>query len=76
MKKNKETKQNKMYITIDLTDMTKLPSQVILDLQKDLKIVDNAVEEVKEDIVEELVKGEYKKVHWYNKLWNTIKSIF
>ena len=76
MKKNKETKQNKMYITIDLTDMTKLPSQVILDLQKDLKIVDNAVEEVKEEIVEELVKGEYKKVHWYNKLWNTIKSIF
>lgn len=76
MKKNKETKQNKMYITIDLTDMTKLPSQVILDLQKDLKIVDKAVEEVKEDIVDELVKGEYKKVHWYNKLWNTIKSIF
>lgn len=76
MKKNKETKQNKMYITIDLTDMTKLPSQVILDLQKDLKIVDKAVEEVKEDIVEELVKGEYKKVRWYNNLWNTIKSIF
>lgn len=76
MKKNKETKQNKMYITIDLTDMTKLPSQVILDLQKDLKIVDKAVEEVKEDIVEELVKGDYKKVRWYNKLWNTIKSIF
>lgn len=76
MKKNKETKQNKMYITIDLTDMTKLPSQVILDLQKDLKIVDKAVEEVKEEIVDELVKGEYKKVHWYNKLWNTIKSIF
>lgn len=76
MKKNKETKQNKMYITIDLTDMTKLPSQVILDLQKDLKIVDNAVEEVKEEIVDELVKGDYKKVHWYNKLWNTIKSIF
>ena len=76
MKKNKETKQNKMYITIDLTDMTKLPSQVILDLQKDLKIVGKAVEEVKEEIVEELVKGDYKKVHWYNKLWNTIKSIF
>lgn len=76
MKKNKETKQNKMYITIDLTDMTKLPSQVILDLQKDLKIVDNAVEEVKEEMVDELVKGDYKKVHWYNKLWNTIKSIF
>lgn len=76
MKKNKETKQNKMYITIDLTDMTKLPSQVILDLQKDLKIVDKAVEEVKEEMVDELVKGEYKKVHWYNKLWNTIKSIF
>jgi len=76
MKKNKETKQNKMYITIDLTDMTKLPSQVILDLQKDLKIVDKAVEEVKEEIVDELVKGDYKKVHWYNKLWNTIKSIF
>ena len=76
MKKNKETKQNKMYITIDLTDMTKLPSQVILDLQKDLKIVDNAVEEVKEEMVDGLVKGEYKKVHWYNKLWNTIKSIF
>lgn len=76
MKKNKETKQNKMYITIDLTDMTKLPSQVILDLQKDLKIVDKAVEEVKEEIVDELVKGDYKKVRWYNKLWNTIKSIF
>lgn len=76
MKKNKETKQNKMYITIDLTDMTKLPSQVILDLQKDLKIVDKAVEEVKEEIVDELIKGEYKKVRWYNKLWNTIKSIF
>ena len=76
MDKNKETKQNKMYITIDLTDMTKLPSQVILDLQKDLKIVDKAVEEVKEEIVDELVKGECKKVHWYNKLWNTIKSIF
>ena len=76
MKKNKETKQNKMYITIDLTDMTKLPSQVILDLQKDLKIVNKAVEEVKEEMVDELVKGEYKKVHWYNKLWNTIKSIF
>ena len=76
MKKNKETKQNKMYITIDLTDMTKLPSQVILDLQKDLKIVNKAVEEVKEEIVDELVKGDYKKVHWYNKLWNTIKSIF
>lgn len=76
MKKNKETKQNKMYITIDLTDMTKLPSQVILDLQKDLKIVDKAVEEVKEEIVDELVKDDYKKVHWYNKLWNTIKSIF
>ena len=76
MKKNKETKQNKMYITIDLTDMTKLPSQVILDLQKDLKIVDKTVEEVKEEIVDELVKGDYKKVHWYNKLWNTIKSIF
>lgn len=76
MKKNKETKQNKMYITIDLTDMTKLPSQVILDLQKDLKIVDKAVEEVKEEMVDELVKGDYKKVHWYNKLWNTIKSIF
>lgn len=76
MKKNKETKQNKMYITIDLTDMTKLPSQVILDLQKDLKLVDKAVEEVKEEIVDELVKGDYKKVHWYNKLWNTIKSIF
>ena len=76
MKKNKETKQNKMYITIDLTDMTKLPSQVILDLQKDLKIVNKAVEEVKEEMVDELVKGEYKRVHWYNKLWNTIKSIF
>lgn len=76
MKKNKETKQNKMYITINLTDMTKLPSQVILDLQKDLKIVDKAVEEVKEEMVDELVKGDYKKVHWYNKLWNTIKSIF
>lgn len=76
MKKNKETKQNKMYITIDLTDMTKLPSQVILDLQKDLKLVDKAVEEVKEEIVDELVKGDYKKVRWYNKLWNTIKSIF
>lgn len=76
MKKNKETKQNKMYITIDLTDMTKLPSQVILDLQKDLKLADKAVEEVKEEIVDELVKGDYKKVRWYNKLWNTIKSIF
>ena len=75
MKKNKETKQNKMYITIDLTDMTKLPSQVILDLQKDLKIVDNAVEEVKEDIVSEVAEGA-KNVRWYNKLWNTIKSIF
>ena len=76
MKKNKETKQNKMYITIDLTDMTKLPSQVILDLQKYLKLADKAVEEVKEEIVDELVKGDYKKVRWYNKLWNTIKSIF
>ena len=75
MKKNKETKQNKMYITIDLTDMTKLPSQVILDLQKDLKIVDKAVEEVKGEIVTELIKGEHK-VSWFNKLWNTIKSIF
>lgn len=76
MKKNKGTKKNKMYVTIDLTDMTKLPSQVILDLQKDLITVDKAVEEVKEEIVEEVVKTEFKKVRWYNKLWNTIKSIF
>lgn len=74
MDKNKET-TNTMYITIDLTDMTKLPSQVILDLQKDLKIVDKTVEEVKEDIVSE-VANNTKKMRWYNKLWNTIKSIF
>ena len=40
MKKNKGTKKNKMYVTIDLTDMTKLPSEVILNVQKDLKLVD------------------------------------
>lgn len=75
MKKNKETKQNKMYVTVDLTDMTKLPSEVILNVQKDIKSVNQAVEEVKEDIVAEVAEGT-KNVHWYNKLWNTIKSIF
>lgn len=75
MKKNKGTKKNKMYVTIDLTDMTKLPSEVILNVQKDLKLVDQAVEEIKNDIVSEVAQ-DTKKVHWYNKLWNTIKSIF
>lgn len=75
MKKNKGTKKNKMYVTIDLTDMTKLPSEVILNVQKDLKLVDQAVEEIKNDIVSEVAQGT-KKVYWYNKLWNTIKSIF
>lgn len=75
MKKNKGTKKNKMYVTIDLTDMTKLPSEVILNVQKDLKLVDQAVEEIKNDIVSEVAQST-KKVHWYNKLWNAIKSIF
>lgn len=75
MKKNKGTKKNKMYVTIDLTDMTKLPSEVILNVQKDLKLVDQAVEEIKNDIVSEVEQGT-KKLHWYNKLWDTIKSIF
>lgn len=75
MKKNKGTKKNKMYVTIDLTDMTKLPSEVILNVQKDLKLVDQAVEEIKNDIVSEVAEGA-KNVHWYNKLWDTIKSIF
>lgn len=75
MKKNKGTKKNKMYVTIDLTDMTKLPSEVILNVQKDLKLADQAVEEIKNDIVSEAAEGA-KNIHWYNKLWNTIKSIF
>ena len=75
MKKNKGTKKNKMYVTIDLTDMTKLPSEVILNVQKDLKLVDQAVEEIKNDIVSEVAQGT-KKLHWYNKRWDTIKSIF
>ena len=76
----KKSKKNKMYITIDLTDMTKLPSQVILESKKELGMIQEAVEEVKVEVAAEAIKDVVdtngKKSHWYNKLWNTIKSIF
>lgn len=85
MKKNnkgtkKPKKQNKLYITLDMSDMNKMPSQVILESKKDLGMVQETVEEVINEIVTEVTndieKNEGKKVHWYNKLWNTIKSLF
>lgn len=67
------TKPNKLEVIVDMTELS--ASEAILKSKKELGMVVEAVEEVKEDIVSEVAAGT-KKVHWYNKLWNTIKSIF
>lgn len=67
------TKPNKLEVIVDMTELP--ASEAILKSKKELGMVVEAVEEVKEDIVSEVATGT-KKVHWYNKLWNTIKSIF
>lgn len=79
-KPKKTNKTNKLYVILDMTDMEKLPSQVILESKKELGMIQEAVEEVKVEVAAEAIKDVYdtngKKSHWYNKLWNTIKSIF
>lgn len=82
MKKNKDTKKKVTKTTVKprkievIVDMTELPaSEAILKSKKELGMVVEAVEEVKEDIVSEVAEGT-KNVRWYNRLWNTIKSLF
>lgn len=68
--------KNKLELLLDMTDMTKAPSQVIEESKKELAALYESVEEVKTDIVEEVAENGFKKAHWYNRLWNTIKSLF
>lgn len=60
-----------------IVDMTELPaSEAIQKSKVELGIVKEAVKEIELEVQEEMTTQPKKSLKWYQKLWETIKSLF
>lgn len=87
MKKNKKkfNKPEPIEVYLDFTDPTKPVEQVIAESRIALNAVIDGLDEVLTELLEQIAeeakkcedcKSQTKKLKWYQKVWQAIKSIF
>ena len=69
----KSAKPRKIEVVVDMTELP--ASEAIMKSKVELGMVKEAVKEVEQEIKNEMIV-EPKKLTWYQKLWEAIKSLF
>ena len=69
----KSAKPRKIEVIVDMTELP--ASEAIMKSKVELGMVKEVVKEVEQEIKNEMIV-EPKKLAWYQKLWEAIKSIF
>ena len=70
-----KNKNNKPVVYIDYKDIRKPFAECVKDLEKSIKDLYEAKEEL-EQVAKEKVEEAPKKAKWYKRFWKAVKSLF